>query len=134
MAEGPASSGTASGKMKGSRPLSVGYMPSPPTNTIFIAITSRITPPATSSERSLRRIRSRKPWPPTMKAISTAKAMATSRSATRVRRCGATPPSTEMKIGRLPNGSSTSSSRTKAERKLWSIGQAARRVAMAAVL
>ena len=68
-----------------------------------------------------------------MNATSTPNAMPTSRTATRVRRCGATSRMIGMKTGRLPSGSSTSSSRMKAERKLWSMrrdcGAALRRVA-----
>ena len=56
-----------------------------------------------------------------MKTQSTAKAIVTSRSATRRRRAAGTVRITGMKIGRLPNGSRTSSSRMNAERKLCSI-------------
>ncbi len=71
-ADGPASSGTARGKIKGSRP------PSPPKisdvveKIILIATSSKMTPPATSMEGWLRFISFRKPWPPNMKVSSTA--------------------------------------------------------------
>ena len=62
----------------------------------------------------------RKLSPKNMKKHSTPKAIATSRIATHRRRAGGTVRMTGMKTGRLPNGSSTSSSRMKAETKLWS--------------
>ena len=86
IAEGPASSGTASGKMKGSRPSGVPYTPPSAPKIMRIATISRITPPATSSERSDRCITRRNASPPNMKPSSTAKAMLASRSATRRRR------------------------------------------------
>ena len=78
----------------------------------------RITPPATSSERSDRCMTCRKLSPTNMKANSTQKAMPTSRTATRVRRSLGTARMMGMKMGKLPSGSSTSSSRMRAERKL----------------
>ncbi len=83
-----------------------------------IAMITRITPPATSSERSDSRISVRKPCPDTMNSTSTANAISTSRSATKVRRSGFTAPRMEMNTGRLPKGSSTSRSRMNAERKV----------------
>jgi len=86
-----------------------------------IEIISRITPPATSSERSDRRISVRNHCPVSMNSTSTVKASADSRKATRARRSGVTLRITEMNTGRLPKGSSTSSSSTRADRKVWSI-------------
>ena len=59
----------------------------------------------------------------------TQNAIVTSRTATRRRRSAGTLRMIGMNTGRLPSGSSTSSKRMKAERKLWSM--AARLCAMA---
>ena len=96
-----------------------------------MAMMSKITPPATSSERSDKRITCKKPWPPTMKAASTAKAMAASRNATRRRRAGSTRRSTAMVIGNPPSGSSTNNSKMSAEATVWSMGLEHRRACRA---
>ncbi len=84
---------------------------------------SRITPPATSRERSDRRITRKKASPSSMNASSTAKAIETSRTATQRRRDVGTLRMIGMNTGRLPRGSSTRSSKTKAEKKLWSMSR-----------
>ena len=56
-----------------------------------------------------------------MKATSTVKAMVASRNATALRRSRGMRRNTLMKMGRLPSGSSTSSSRMSAEKKVWSM-------------
>jgi hypothetical protein len=134
MADGPASSGTASGKMKGSRPP-VGGVDAVAADEDHLHRDHQQDHAAGHLQRAFAQAHQ------VQETLTAHHEGHQHRKGDRhlpqrhpVRRCGATPPSTEMKIGRLPNGSSTSSSRTKAERKLWSIGQAARRVAMAAVL
>ena len=82
---------------------------------------------AADAQRYFGQLQRRQQWrPKNMKTSSSTKAIVHSRSTMRGRRCGSTPRSAVTKIGTLPKGSVTSSSRMNVWRKLSVIADGSR--------
>ena len=123
MPEGPAISGMASGTMNGSPSGSSPSSPSGRGKIMRMPIRNRTMPPAMATDSWRRCISSRAYLPPHRKAISTPRAISSSRTSTTRWRCGGSGLSTLRNTGTLPSGSRIRNSSRAADRMVMPAGR-----------